>query len=86
MKPTGETFNIRFKGDTISIETYKSKGIEVYLVKLSDSGPLFITKSVSANTNYEFWTSVPEGQLTLANEIGKIIDERNNLPTQTTLF
>ncbi len=86
MKPTGELFTIRFNDKQIAIETYNAKGFAVYCVKLTDQEQIFITKTVSLSNMEDFWTSVPEGNLELAKQIGDLIDQRNNLPKQSKLF
>ena len=86
MKQTGELFTIRFNNKQVAVETYRAKGEEVYHIKFEDQEQIFITKTVNANTGEEFWTSVPEGNLKLAIAIGKLLDERREIPKQKTLF
>ncbi len=89
MNQKGDNFKVQYYGVDVSITTYREKGHLVYQVSIPNKDILFITKSVNLDNGNEFWTSVPEGKLALAGEIGKLIDQR---PTkqqqldQNTLF
>jgi hypothetical protein len=86
MKKTGELFTVRHNDKQVAIEAYKAAGNLVYHVKFTDQPPIFITRTVNAKSNDSIWTSVPEGNLKLAIEVGKLIDERMNLPKQKNIF
>jgi hypothetical protein len=86
MKATGETFNISLRGETILIEVYKpkTKGGKLFLAKCTNESPLFVT--LTSNDGEEFWTSIPEGRLELAKEIGKLIERHYHSSQQQSLF
>lgn len=80
MKTTGKTFQIDYLGQKILVEVF-TKGI--YKVNLPSL--LFITKTVDFDAN-PFWTSIPQGRLQEAGQIGAIIEtqeETSNKKPQT---
>jgi hypothetical protein len=85
MKTTGKKFQINYRGQIVLIEIFTNAHKNVYKVDLSS--PIFVTETLDGNNN-PFWTSVPEGRLNEAKEIGAFIEKEEAKPkTQTqTLF
>lgn len=84
MRATGEILKIEYQNQMVSIDVYVSQGNTIYKVNLPGD-IFFITKTKTFDLD-PFWTSVPEGRLSEASQIGKQIDERKPLPEQKSLF
>lgn len=86
MKQSGQPFSIEHRNQNATVTPYTSKGHLVYHVQLKNGESIFLTKTINKDTQEEFWSSVPEGKLELAKEIGKLIDAYLTPPLQTKLF
>lgn len=93
MTPSGKTFEIDWEKNRIKIEEYRVRESIVYKANLINQPVLFLTKTKDSD-KIPFWTSIPEGRLELADQIGSLIDaitnksknQTNNKSTQTELF
>jgi hypothetical protein len=91
MQPTGEKFHISFRGKPAEVEVLKHDRVLVYRASLPDAQPLFLSKAKDASGS-DFWTSIPEGRLLTATEVGMAIDEyleqkgENKKTIQPSLF
>lgn len=91
MTKTDQSFTVIFCGKPLDIDVYRQGRAVLYLALFKDRGKLFITKAKDFEGG-TFWTSIPEGQLDLAEEIGALIEAQeptannDNQPKQKTLF
>ena len=69
-------FEITYHQMAIPIFVHEVKGKTVYYASVKGK-PIMLTRA-RAIDNTIFWTSIPEGQLQLAMELGKLIDQNIN--------
>ena len=74
---------INYRNQTYEVVEYKSQNAIIYHVLMTN--PIFITETLDASNN-PFWTSIPEGRLELAEEIGALIGKHQKKPEQQNLF
>lgn len=67
-----EPFKINFQDSECQVEHMDIKGSEIYRVSIGDR-ILILTKAERQNGK-SFWTSVPEGDQSLAERLGLLID------------
>lgn len=83
-----EIMEIVYQGQPVKVEVYENGKHPLYKAILPAQATLFLTKALANDKTY-FWTSVPEGRLEQAMEIGELIDRSHNTPTkpsQQSLF
>jgi len=81
MQKHGDTFSITYNGQEINVQPYTYQNRDLFAVGLSQK-QLIITKSEKLNGT-EFWTSMPQGEQKLAEEIGKLIDDKKSTKQQS---
>lgn len=69
-------FEITYCQTTIPIFVHDVKGKTIYYATVAGK-PIMLTRVKDFNGKI-FWTSIPEGQLKLAMELGKLIDQTIN--------
>lgn len=67
-------FEVTYKNAPIIVEVLSVAGQTLYRVNLKTGPPLILTRATHANA-YKFWTSIPEGRQTEAEEVGPLIAE-----------
>lgn len=68
-------FELEYKGGKIKVSRTSLANPPVFrIVMPGKDQPLFITRALDANKE-RFWTSVPEGNLQIAEEIGTLIEK-----------
>jgi len=78
------SFQIAYTGVTVEVTKHDFSGRTVYRAVFPNGNDVFLTKADKGNNKY-FWTSVPEGNLDLATDLGRLIDQQLN-PEQGGLF
>jgi hypothetical protein len=69
------SFELSYKDQTVIVRRHSVGGITVFRISFSDRRPpLVITRARHQNA-FNFWTSIPEGRQTEAEEIGPLIAE-----------
>jgi hypothetical protein len=68
-----QSFQIEFISQIFHVDVFTEKGKPVYFVHLIGE-PLFLTQTKN-DKGQTFWTSIPEGRMALAAEIGAIIEQ-----------
>jgi hypothetical protein len=68
-----EDFKVVFEDKELPVQVRHTGGTTLYAVKFTDRQPLFLCRALNAQKEY-FWTSVPQGRLKEATEIGVRID------------
>lgn len=81
MQKNGEIFTIIYNGQEVKVQPYTSQNRELFAVGLPQK-QLIITKSEKLNGT-EFWTSMPQGDQKLAEQIGKLIDDKKSTKQQS---
>jgi hypothetical protein len=69
-----EKIELEYHGQGLPVEIMRTGGQTLYIARLSGREPLVINRARDFQGVY-FWTSIPEGQLELAEEIGILIDQ-----------
>ncbi|MGN6265438.1 MAG: hypothetical protein ACTHM5_07170 [Ginsengibacter sp.] len=70
-----KSFQLPYKDQTINVQRHSVGGTTVFRISFSDRRPpLVITRARHQNA-FNFWTSIPEGRQTEAEEIGPLIAE-----------
>jgi hypothetical protein len=67
-------FWITHKGTELSVSEHLIEGRPIFHIIFPSGKPLIITRTENSQQQ-RFWTSVPEGRLQEAEEIGKLIEE-----------
>lgn len=75
MQPDAGQFELSFKQQKIQVQRHAIGGQTIFRIIFPNStAPLVITKAKHSDTHF-FWTSIPEGRLKEAGEIGLLIEE-----------
>jgi len=75
MQTDAEHFELSFKQQKIQVQKHAFGGQTIFRITFSNSAaPLVITKARHSDSHH-FWTSIPEGRLKEAGEIGLLIEE-----------
>jgi hypothetical protein len=70
-------FHITYEGNLISVELISKNG-NIYSIEQNNKPVFFITCAKTRN-NEPFWTSIPQGNEKLAQELGKLIEEHEKV-------
>lgn len=81
MQKSGEIFTITYNGKEVNVQPYTFKNRELFAIGLSQK-QLIITKTEKLNGT-EIWTSLPQGDQKLAEQIGRLIDDKKATKQQT---
>lgn len=81
MQKCGEIFTITYNGQDVNVQPYTFKNRELFAVGLPHK-QLIITKTEKLNGT-EIWTSMPQGDQKLAEQIGRLIDDKKSTKQQT---
>ena len=68
-------FYITYEGDLISVELISKAG-SIYSIEAPNQQVFFITRTKTRD-NVPYWTSIPQGNEKLAQELGKLIEEHH---------
>ncbi len=69
-----KNFQIQFAGLTLQVETIEMPGQVLFRISFPDKrAPLIIGRVFNAD-HEKFWTSIPEGRLKEARQIGPLIE------------
>lgn len=79
MTATEELFEIVYEEHPIAVRMLHIKSRMLFLVNIPGKNPVFLTRAVNSEGGY-FWTSVPEGNLELAQAIGPLIEQHIKSP------
>ncbi len=75
MDQTQNSFELDFKDGNVQVQRHSIGAQTIFRVMFSDKRPsLVITRAAHANA-YKFWTSIPEGRQSEAEEVGILISE-----------
>jgi hypothetical protein len=73
MREVEPPFEIEYKGDITMVTEVEIKSRRIFHIQFADKKkPLTITIG-RANNEVKFWTSIPEGRQSEAEEVGKLI-------------
>lgn len=81
MQKSGEIFTITYNGKDVNVQPYNFKNRELFAIGLPQK-QLIITKTEKLNGT-EIWTSLPQGDQKLAEQIGRLIDDKKATKQQT---
>ncbi|MES2429291.1 MAG: hypothetical protein V4556_00040 [Bacteroidota bacterium] len=70
-----EIFDLEFGVNTIRVERLEIPGQTFFRVNFSNKIPTLNLLRATNSQNEKFWTSVPEGRLVLAQQIGLLIEQ-----------
>lgn len=74
MRELEPPFQVQYEGVTVSVSEHSVSGTRIFHLVFSDNRKaLNITVAEKRPTGEKFWTSVPEGRQTEAEQIGKLI-------------
>jgi hypothetical protein len=75
MNQNENSFELHFKGGNIQVQRHQIERQTIYRIAFSDKRPpLVLTRATGTDTG-KHWTSIPEGRLNEAEEIGPLIQE-----------
>lgn len=81
MKKQGAVFTITYDGQEVKVQPYAYKKKELFAVGLPKK-QVIILKSEKLN-GQAFWTSMPQGEQALAEQLGKLIDDKFSTKQQS---
>ena len=70
-------FHITYEGNLISVELISKSG-NIYSIEQNNQPVFFITSAKTRN-NEPYWTSIPQGNEKLAQELGKLIEQHEKI-------
>ena len=70
-----EPFQLNFKDDQLNVERFNMGGYAFFRISFHDKEPPFSILPAVNFSGEKFWTSMPEGQQKLAEEIGILIEQ-----------
>lgn len=79
MTAAEELFEIVYEEHPIAVRMLHIKSRMLFLVNIPGKKPVFFTRAVNSEGVY-FWTSIPEGNLELAQAIGPLIEQHIKSP------
>jgi hypothetical protein len=79
MIPGPNTFELRYGQHKMRVDRVEAAGQVLYRAIYPLAKPLILARAKDSNDHY-FWTSIPDGRLKEAQEIGKLIEEHLKLP------
>jgi len=74
MNSDSGTFDLSYKDEKIKVQGHSVGSQTIFRIILNSRAPLMITRATHQNA-YRFWTSVPEGRQSEAEEIGELIEK-----------
>ena len=69
-----EKFNIDYKNNSATVEVLSIAGQTIYRVVFANRNALILTRATNSNAA-RFWTSIPEGKMEMAEEVGVLIEQ-----------
>lgn len=79
MTAAEELFEVVYEEVPLAIRVLHIRNRMLFLVNIPGKKPVFLTRAVNSEGIY-FWTSVPEGNLELAQAIGPLIEQHIKSP------
>ena len=75
MPDNKKSFTIAWRGRIATVETHAVGGATVYRIYFDDNHPPLVITRASNAEDQKWWTSIPEGRLGEAKELGMLIEE-----------
>ena len=70
-----ENFELEYRGEKIRVEEIAVGKNTVFRINFPGNKPLLVISRAKDSEGNGFWTSIPEGRLKQAEEIGRLVEE-----------